>query len=90
VITAAVGAKSDGLAVATLLAFVLGLLVSNGVITFVSSVGFVSASRRQTLYVVAGVVAAVFSLLMGLVFVAGSGAILPSLDPYFRWLGGPE
>jgi hypothetical protein len=90
VITAAVGASSDGMAVATLMAFVLGLLVSNGVITFVSSVGFVSASRRQAVYVAAGLVAAVFSLLMGLVFVVGSGAILPSLDPYFRWLGGPE
>jgi hypothetical protein len=37
----------------------------------------------------AGLVAAVFSLVLGVVFLTASTGILPDLDPYFRWVGGP-
>jgi high-affinity nickel-transport protein len=90
IIATAVGATSEGVAVAALLCFVLGLLISNSFVTLASTIGFVSARRRQLIYVGAGIVAAVFSLVLGLVFLTGSTGILPGLDPYLRWVGGPD
>jgi high-affinity nickel-transport protein len=90
IIATAVGATSKGVAIAALLFFVVGLLISNTVVTMTSTLGFVSARRRQTIYVMAGVIAAVFSLVLGLVFLTESTGILPALDPYFRWIGGPD
>ena len=89
IIGAAVGAGSKGMSVATLLVFVVGLLISNSVVTVASTTGFISAQRRQLIYVAVGVVAAVFSLVVGLVFLSQSAELLPDLDPYLRWLGGP-
>jgi hypothetical protein len=63
-----------------LLAFVLGLLVSNFAIVVVSSVGFVASQTRERIYVVVGAVAGVFSLVLGTLFVLGQDAILPSLE----------
>jgi hypothetical protein len=68
---------------------VVGLLISNSVVTVASTTGFISAQRRQLIYVAVGVVAAVFSLVVGLVFLSQSAELLPDLDPYLRWLGGP-
>jgi hypothetical protein len=90
IIATAVGATSKGVAVAALLFFVVGLLISNTVVTVASTYGFVSATKRQAVYVAVGLVAAVFSLILGLVFLTESTGILPQLDPYFRWIGGPD
>jgi high-affinity nickel-transport protein len=90
IIATAVGATSQGVAIGALFVFVAGLLVSNTVITVTSTFGFVSTRRRQTIYVMAGLVAAVFSLVLGLVFLTASTGLLPDLDPYFRWIGGPS
>jgi high-affinity nickel-transport protein len=89
IIATAVGATSQGVAIGALLVFVVGLLISNTIVTVTSTVGFVSARRRQKIYVLAGLVAAVFSLVLGVVFLTASTGILPDLDPYFRWVGGP-
>jgi len=89
IIATAVGATSKGVALAALLFFVAGLLISNTVVTMTSTFGFVSARRRQTIYVFAGIFAAVFSLVLGMVFLTESTGILPALDTYFRWIGGP-
>ncbi len=90
IIATAVGATSQAVAVGALLFFVAGLLVSNTAITIMSTMGFVSSRRRQKIYVMAGLVAAVFSLVLGIVFITASTGILPDLDPYFRWIGGPD
>ena len=90
IIATAVGATSKGVAIATLFVFVAGLLISNTFVTVASTVGFVSAKKRQTIYVIAGMIAATFSLVLGIVFISASTGILPDLDPYFRWIGGPE
>jgi hypothetical protein len=90
IIATAVGATSQAVAIGALFVFVLGLLVSNTVITVTTTMGFVSSRRRQTIYVMAGLVAAVFSLILGVVFLTASTGILPDLDPYFRWIGGPD
>ncbi len=90
IIATAVGATSKTIAIVSLLFFVVGLLISNSVVTLASTVGFVSARRRQLLYVFAGLIAAVFSLIVGLFFLLKSADILPELDKYVSWVGGPK
>jgi high-affinity nickel-transport protein len=90
IIGTAVGAASTGMSIATLFVFVFGLLLSNSVITVVTAAGFVSAARGRAVYVTLGVVAAAFSLSLGLLYLSNSGGLLPDLDPYFRWIGGPD
>lgn len=90
IIATAVGASSKPVALTALLFFVAGLLISNSVVTFTSTVGFVSARKRQLIYVSAGLFAAIFSLIVGVVFLTQSTGILPALDPYFEWIGGPS
>ncbi len=90
IIATAVGATSKSVAVAVLLFFVAGLLVSNSFVTLASTIGFVSTRRRQTIYVAAGLFAAVFSLIVGVVFLNASTGLLPDLDRFVRWVGGPS
>ncbi len=78
-IAAVGGASSAGLGVPMLLAFVVGLLISNFAIVLVSSVGFVSSQTRERVYVAFGAVAGVFSLVLGAIFLAGLDASLPDL-----------
>jgi hypothetical protein len=78
-IAAVGGASSAGLGVPMLLAFVVGLLISNFVIVLVSSVGFVSSQTRERVYVAFGAVAGVFSLVVGAIFVLGLDGGLPDL-----------
>ncbi|HYH93191.1 MAG TPA: hypothetical protein VD763_08535 [Candidatus Saccharimonadales bacterium] len=79
-IAAVGGAASAGLGIPMLFAFVLGLLISNFAIVVLSSVGFVASQTRERIYVAAGAVAGLFSLMLGLVFVFGADAILPDLE----------
>jgi high-affinity nickel-transport protein len=90
IIATAVGAGTRVMGVAALLAFVAGLLVSNSFVTITTTAGFVSARRRQLVYVSAGLLAAVFSLAIGLLFLFKAGGVLPDLGRYFSWLGGPS
>jgi hypothetical protein len=90
IIGTAVGAASKGMAVGTLLVFVLGLLISNSIVIGLTTAGFVSTRKRQGIYVGAGAVAAVFSLFLGFLYLSQSGGILPDLDPLVRWVGGPS
>jgi hypothetical protein len=90
VIATAVGAQSQAAGVVALVAFLVGLLISNSIVTVVSTAGFVSSTQRKWIYVGAGILAAVFSLVVGLVFVFNWTDILPEIDPYIDWIGGPE
>ena len=90
VIATAVGAGSKAMGVGALGAFVAGLLISNSIVTVISTAGFVSSQRRQWIYVAAGLFAAVFSLFVGLFFLLHQADVLPNLDTYFRWIGGPS
>ena len=90
IIATAVGATSKATAIATLLFFVFGLLVSTSIVTVMSTAGFVSARRRTAIYIGVGFFAAVFSLALGLIFLLQSSDLLPGLDQYFRWIGGPK
>ena len=90
VIATAVGAGTKAMGVAAMMAFVLGLLISNSFVTLATTAGFVSSRRRQEIYVSAGMLAAVFSLVVGVVFLFHAGGLLPELDQYFHWIGGPS
>jgi hypothetical protein len=79
-IAAVGGAAASGLGIPMLLAFVLGLLISNFAIVVLTSVGFVASQTRERIYVVIGLVAGLFSLVVGTIFLLGSEGILPALD----------
>jgi len=66
--------------VVILLAFVVGLLISNTLVAVVSASGFIGAQRLRTVYVVVGAVAGVASLVIGLIFISGFGTELPDLQ----------
>jgi high-affinity nickel permease len=80
IIAAVGGAAGLGLGVPMLIAFVIGLLISNTGIVLLTSTGFATSQLRTRLYLVAGVVAGVFSLLVGFAFLTGSEGVLPALD----------
>jgi len=63
-----------------LLAFVVGLLVSNTLVAVVSASGFIGAQRMRTVYVIVGAFAGVASLVIGALFVVGLGTALPDLQ----------
>jgi hypothetical protein len=79
-IAAVGGAASAGLGVPMLLAFVLGLLISNFAIVVLTSVGFVASQTKERIYVVVGLIAGVFSLVLGTIYVLGMDAIVPEMD----------
>ena len=63
-----------------LLAFVVGLLISNTLVAVVSASGFIGAQRMRTVYVIVGAFAGVASLVIGALFVIGLGTALPDLQ----------
>lgn len=75
---AAAGAGGRFVGLAVLIAFIVGLLVSNSLITVGSAVGFLNASRNFAVYAAVGVVTAVFSLAIGTLFVLGKESVLPA------------
>jgi high-affinity nickel-transport protein len=79
-IAAVGGAASAGLGIPMLFAFVAGLLASNLAIVIVSTVGFVASQTRERIYVVVGLVAGLFSLVLGLIYVLGVDAIVPDME----------
>lgn len=80
IIAAVGGAASAGLGVPMLLAFVIGLLISNLGIVLLSSVGFVASQTRERIYVLVGLVAGLFSLGLGLIYVLGMDAVVPEME----------
>jgi High-affinity nickel-transport protein len=75
---AAAGAGGTTVGVAVLLAFIVGLVLSNSLITAGSAIGFLSASRNFAVYAAVGVLTAVFSLILGVLFVFGKESLLPA------------
>ncbi len=82
------GAASAGLGVPMLIAFIIGLLISNTAIIVISATGFVASQLRQRIYLVVGVVAGTFSLLVGFLFLFEAEGQLPNLDQIFHFIGG--
>jgi high-affinity nickel-transport protein len=79
------GASSQGLGFPMLAAFIAGLLISNSIVVFITATGFIASRFRQRLYVIIGVVAGTFSLVVGAIFLFGLESQLPSIQ---AWLFG--
>jgi cytochrome c biogenesis protein CcdA len=87
IIAAVGGAASAGLGVPMMVAFIVGLLISNTAIVLVSASGFIASQTKKRVYVVVGVVAGVFSVLVGALFLLGAEGALPDLDSIFHFIG---
>ncbi|MDP9298259.1 MAG: hypothetical protein M3O98_06275 [Actinomycetota bacterium] len=74
---AGAGGKSAGEAV--LGAFIVGLLTSNSLITFGSSIGFLRATENWRIYATVAMLTATFSLVIGSLFLFGKGTLLPAI-----------
>jgi high-affinity nickel permease len=74
------GAASVGLGIPMMLAFIVGLVITNTAIVILSASGFVASQNRQRIYVVIGVLAGAFSLLVGGAFLLGAEDLLPNLE----------
>jgi high-affinity nickel-transport protein len=74
----AAGAGGPLVGVLVLGTFIVGLVLSNSVITLGSSLGYLEASRNFALYAIVAVVTAVFSLVIGILFVLGREGVLPA------------
>ncbi len=74
-------AHAGGLAtgMAVLLAFIVGLVISNSAITLLSTVGFRATANNRRLHLALGAVTAAVSLVVGTLLVMGADASLPAL-----------
>ncbi len=74
---AGAGGRTAGIAV--LLTFIVGLLGSNSLIAVGSAWGFLGASTNFPLYATVAILTAVFSLVLGTLFVLGKETVLPAI-----------
>jgi high-affinity nickel permease len=81
------GATGAGLGIPMLVAFIVGLLISNSLVVLVTATGFIASRVRERLYIAIGVVAGTFSLVIGLLFLLQLNDRLPALDRLFGSLG---
>ena len=76
-LAAAAGATSALTGSFLLIAFVVGLVVSNTLIAIASTAGFLGTDRHYKFHTVLGIVIAVFSLVLGSMFLLGTADSLP-------------
>jgi high-affinity nickel-transport protein len=77
------GAGNVGLGIPMLIAFVLGLVITNTLIVVVSASGFLASQGRRQIYVIVGLLAGTFSLVVGFTFLFGIEDLLPNLEHLF-------
>ncbi len=87
IIAAVGGAASVGLGIPMMLAFIVGLLISNSAIVILTATGFVASQVRSRVYLVIGVLAGVFSLAVGLLFLMQAEGALPDLNEILGFIG---
>lgn len=76
---AAAGAGGPIVGLVVLAAFLVGLAISNSVITLSSAFGFLAASRRFGVYASVGAITGVVSMGIGILFLAGQETLLPAI-----------
>ncbi len=76
-LAAAAGATSALTGSFLLIAFVVGLVVSNTLITIAATAGLLGSDRHHRLHTALGIVIAIFSLVVGSMFVLGTTDSLP-------------
>lgn len=74
----AAGAAGKGAGIALLLCFIVGLITSNTAIALATTYGFLRATGSFRVYAGVSVVIAAFSIVVGGLFVAGAGNVLPA------------
>ncbi|NOY08550.1 MAG: hypothetical protein GXP33_06885 [Spirochaetes bacterium] len=79
--TDAAGGREFGIFV--ILAFVIGLIVTNTIMAVMGSYGFVGSSNKHKLYRIIALITGLFSLSVGLVFVIGGAGYLPDIQTLF-------
>lgn len=79
VFAAAAGAAGSATGVVLLICFLVGLLVSNTVVAAAGTFGFLNAARNFGRYATFSIIAAVFGLLIGVLFLFGRSGTLPAL-----------
>jgi high-affinity nickel-transport protein len=77
-LAAAAGATSALTGSFLLIAFVVGLVVSNTLIAIASTAGLIGTDKHHRFHTVLGIVVAVFSLVLGAMFILGNGDSLPN------------
>jgi high-affinity nickel-transport protein len=75
---AAAGAGGPAAGIAVLVAFIVGLVAANSIITVGSALGFLSASGNFAVYAAVAVLTGIFSLAIGTIFLLGAESILPA------------
>jgi high-affinity nickel-transport protein len=88
IIAAVGGAASVGLGIPMMIAFIVGLLISNTAIVVLTATGFVASQTRSRIYLVIGILAGIFSLTVGILFVLQAESVLPDLNEIFGFIGG--
>ncbi len=76
---AADGAAGSRLGILLVLVFILGLLISNAIITILSTYGYVGARKNTPVLMALGGLTAAFSLTVGTIFLFGQAGALPAL-----------
>lgn len=76
------GAASRGLGMAMLISFIAGLLASNTIVAIAGITGFNSSAKIKPLYLTAGALTCIFSLIVGTYFVTGQADALPDLQHF--------
>jgi hypothetical protein len=79
VFAGAAGATGPVAGVCILVAFLVGLFVSNTAVAAASTFGNVTSARRFPVYAAISVLTAIFSLAVGALFLAGRSSVLPSI-----------
>lgn len=81
-IVSAVGAgKADGIMI--LVAFAIGLILSNTAVAAASIWGFASTTERKPVFLAMGILTAFFSIAVGSMFILGKENMLPDLQKLF-------
>ena len=76
-LASAAGATSPAAGSVLLLAFAIGLVMSNGLITIASSLGYIGTRARRSVQIALGGTIAAFSLTLGALFLFQRGDLLP-------------
>jgi cytochrome c biogenesis protein CcdA len=87
-LASAAGATTAFTGTVLLLAFTAGLLASNSLVAVFSLVGFISSSAKRNVYLAVGILAGIFSVVVGVFFLTGRGAALPDLQDVINTIFG--
>ncbi len=87
-LAAAAGATTALTGTVMLFSFVIGLMLSNTLVAAFATFGFVSAGVKRNIYFAVGVLAGIFSLIVGAFFVTGMGSDLPDLQEALNGIFG--